>query len=285
MIKNDMNIFSDEEMEENDMNLFNKKDKYDIDEKDNKTQMVYGKTDNLRKQWENGVNRINKYNIKAEDNYPQELYDIPKSIDSDSEKCPYCGSVELWKYLYGEPTYDYDKDKYVLGGCEITGKKPIYKCKKCGKDIYRDSEFELPIIANKSNESIKINIKNDKNNYVLMLNHFYNPEVYNLTFLDLNNLDGKYISDASMNLSKKYYDQFVSKLYSIISNWQDNYQGESNVEWNIKFDMKDNTRVISGNGGFPSNWNEFIDLMSEYEKIFKTKDVILSTDDNSNEDL
>lgn len=60
---------------------------------------------------------------------------LEKNSSAEEEKCPYCGSNELYKYLYGEPTFDYDKEKYVLGGCEIGLDRPIYKCKKCGNDI------------------------------------------------------------------------------------------------------------------------------------------------------
>ena len=211
----------------------------------------------------------NKYDIKPEDNIPQKVYGVPFFDNKNTKKCPYCNSTELWKYLYGEPTHDYDKDKYVLGGCEITGNQPTYKCKKCGKDIYPDNNFVMPKITTK--KSIRIGIKNDKSNYVMLLNHVSEPEMYDLLFADLNNLDGKSISDLSTNVPERYYSQFVSKLYSIISNWEDDYQGESNVKWNIKLNTENNTRLISGNGGFPSNWNEFIDLISEYEKIFKNK--------------
>lgn len=317
LVKDDSDIFIADEMEENDMGLFSKKDKYDIDAKDNTPQFVYGIPDSMRKKWAKedekknkkydidveknmprevygipdsmrnknkydikpednmpqrvyGVpNHQTKYDVKPEDNIPQKVYGVPFFDNKNTKKCPYCNSTELWKYLYGEPTHDYDKDKYVLGGCEITENQPTYKCKKCGKDIYPDNNFVMPKITTK--KSIRIGIKNDKSNYVMLLNHVSEPEMYDLLFADLNNLDGKSISDLSTNVPERYYSQFVSKLYSIISNWEDDYQGESNVEWNIKLNTENNTRLISGNGGFPSNWNEFIDLISEYEKIFKNK--------------
>jgi DNA-directed RNA polymerase subunit RPC12/RpoP len=78
----------------------------------------------------------NESDVFVGDEMPQRVYGVPFFDKKDSKKCPYCNSTELWEYLYGEPAYDYDRDKYVLGGCEITGNQPIYKCKKCGKDIY-----------------------------------------------------------------------------------------------------------------------------------------------------
>lgn len=59
-------------------------------------------------------------------------------VSSNELKCPNCGSTELLKYLYGEPTYDYDKEKFILSGCIITEKNPQYKCKKCNKDLFLD---------------------------------------------------------------------------------------------------------------------------------------------------
>ena len=65
-------------------------------------------------------------------------YDSKKSktINSDERKCPYCNSLNIRKYLYGYPSGDYDKEKYVLGGCMLSLNNPKYKCIDCGKDIY-----------------------------------------------------------------------------------------------------------------------------------------------------
>lgn len=84
------------------------------------------------------LDMINELN-QAIENYHE--LEIPiKNIENLEELikkdiiCPYCNSKEVWEYLYGEPTYDYDKDKYVLGGCEIDFSKK-YKCKNCKKDF------------------------------------------------------------------------------------------------------------------------------------------------------
>ena len=84
------------------------------------------------------LDMIHELNEAIENYYEK---DIPiKNIEKIEELinkeiiCPYCNSNEFWEYLYGEPTYDYDKDKYVLGGCEIDFSKR-YKCKSCKKDF------------------------------------------------------------------------------------------------------------------------------------------------------
>lgn len=256
LVKDDSDVFIADEMEENDMGLFSKKDKYDIDAKDNTPQFVYGVP-----------NPQTKYDVKPEDNIPQKVYGVPFFDNKNTKKCPYCNSTELWKYLYGEPTHDYDKDKYVLGGCEITGNQPTYKCKKCGKDIYPDNNFVMPKITTK--KSIRIGIKNDKSNYVMLLNHYREDNTYDIAFADLNNLSGKTISDLSTRIPEMYFVTFIDRLYTIIKNWQNNYSGENKITWSINIEEDGNNRVISGNGGLPEEWDDLINLLIEYEKIFK----------------
>lgn len=299
LVKDDSDVFIADEMEENDMGLFSKKDKYDIDAKDNTPQFVYGIPDSLRKKWAKEDEEKNKkydidveknrpqivygppeffikkvqeeqnekYNIDPEDNIPQKVYGVPFFDNKNTKKCPYCNSTELWKYLYGEPTHDYDKDKYVLGGCEITGNQPTYKCKKCGKDIYADNNFVMPKITTK--KSIRIGIKNDKSNYVMLLNHYREDNTYDIAFADLNNLSGKTISDLSTRIPEMYFVTFIDRLYTIIKNWQNNYSGENKITWSINIEEDGNNRVISGNGGLPEEWDDLINLLIEYEKIFK----------------
>lgn len=264
------------------------KDKYEIDPEENMPREVYGIPDFIRnrnvdkydvKPENNVPQRVygvpnamqNKYDINPENNVPQKVYGVPDFINKNTKKCPYCGSNELWKYLYGEPTYDYDKEKYVLGGCEITGNQPQYKCKKCNKDIYPEQKLIIPSELKLEKESIRVGIKNENNNYVLLLNHYNKTETYDLVFANLNNLEGKSISDLATDIAKRYSDDFVKRLSKIIEGWENSYSGNSQVSWSIKIDINGGNKLISGNGGFPSNWNELISLLSEYEIIFKNK--------------
>ncbi len=58
------------------------------------------------------------------------------------EKCPDCGSKRIARYLYGMPMFsdqlqaDLDSGKIVLGGCELTGDDPVWKCLECDTEIY-----------------------------------------------------------------------------------------------------------------------------------------------------
>ena len=59
-------------------------------------------------------------------------------------KCPYCGSTDSAKYIYGFVGFDglvrrkVEEGKWILGGCEISGSEDFRKrhCKACNKDFY-----------------------------------------------------------------------------------------------------------------------------------------------------
>ena len=46
--------------------------------------------------------------------------------------CPRCGNVGLKKILYGMPMSDFDQEKYIMGGCVISGFDPEIGCTSCG---------------------------------------------------------------------------------------------------------------------------------------------------------
>ena len=193
----------------------------------------------------------NKYDINPEENIPLQVYGTPDSMrDSKYDINP---EKNIPLQVYGTPDSMRDS-KYDINPEENIPQK-VY-------GIFN-------ITQKTSEERIKISIKNDNKDYVLLLSHVSHPETYSLSFADVNILEGKSILDLSTNISEKYYSTFISRLYSIINDWKDDYWGKGNIKWSIKIDIEDNKRLISGNGDFPSNWNEFIDLISEYEKLFK----------------
>ena len=61
------------------------------------------------------------------------------------EKCPLCGSGRIAAILYGKPDLtaalqrELDEERIVLGGCEVTGNDPLWKCLDCGGAFYLQS--------------------------------------------------------------------------------------------------------------------------------------------------
>lgn len=234
LVKNDSDIFIEEEGEENDMGLFNKKNKYDIDEKDNRPQIVYGIPDSLRKQWEKEAKeeeKAKKYDINPEDNMPQEVYGIPDSLKKELGK---------------EAKESEEKNKKYDVNPEDNVPQKVYG---------------VPNSMLNDKESINIAI----NNYCLSLIKWKNS--CNLLYVDKNK--ESFIKDSIITIPLIKFDDFTEKLNKIIVFWNNEYSGNNNITWQIKINTKNSNKNINGKGAFPHNWNEFIDLISEYEILFK----------------
>ena len=73
-------------------------------------------------------------------------YNLPYVVhNNDAQyRCPYCGSTDSAKYIYGFVGLDglvrrkVEEGKWILGGCVISGSEDFRKrhCKACNKDFY-----------------------------------------------------------------------------------------------------------------------------------------------------
>ena len=119
----------------------------------------------------------------------------------NTRKCPFCGSLNLLEYLYGFPAYDYDKEKYIFGGCEITDYQPIYMCSDYNKDIFLENVINIQIIddtikdlENNSNACKLVYIESSLSEQLLKLIKY---------FYDENLVDEDYISNYEFIKNKK----------------------------------------------------------------------------------
>lgn len=208
LVKNDSVIFIEEESEENNMGLFSKKNKYDIEPKDNVPREVYGIPSPLKKEIDNAKD---KYDVKPEQNVPQKVYGVMN------------------------PDISFDKN---------------------------------------DKESINIII----NNYCLSLTKWSNK----CDILYMDKSKENFIKDSIITVPIGKFDEFVQRLNKIIVFWNPEYSGDNGIEWKIKISTKDMNKNILGNGNYPHNWNEFIDLISEYEILFKKT---IAYDKNNEEKL
>ena len=64
-------------------------------------------------------------------------------------RCPYCGSRNTARILYGLPAFseelnrEMENGKVVPGGCDISGNKPEYQCKDCSKKFGKAPVFSV----------------------------------------------------------------------------------------------------------------------------------------------
>lgn len=154
-------------------------------------------------------------------------------------ECPFCGSFDLLKYKYGEPTMPIDENKYILGGCVIDGRNPKYKCKKCGKDIFlediknnqvsnlnlsRDELINKTVNKiDKMIDNLESKIETDNNNYKNNIDINNNLEVVknysilNKSIEELLNAKNKFINDWYNLLINTFDEQWIanSGIYRI----------------------------------------------------------------------
>lgn len=56
-----------------------------------------------------------------------------KRVRLSAASCPSCGQKgQLKKIIYGMPVQDFDFEKYIVGGCCVTGQDPEIGCVECG---------------------------------------------------------------------------------------------------------------------------------------------------------
>lgn len=193
-------------------------------------------------------NKKDKYNIDAEDNRPQIVYGVPDAIRKQWEE-------------EAKAKQDEAKEKYDINPEDNVPQK-VY-----GVPNYDFSQDKV------KKESINIVVEN----YCLSLTKWDNK----CDLLYVNNSETSYIKDSIVSIPITKFDKFCNRLKTIIVDWNTEYSGDKNIVWKLKININGLNKQINGNGAFPKNWNEFIDLLSEYEILFKK---VLSFDKEGNDE-
>lgn len=224
--------------------------KYNIDESSNIPQFVYGIPDELRKKWEEDeMNKAReKYDIDPENNIPREVYGIP--------------DFELNEVGEENDIRPKDEDFVRIPDFET------FMNERKQKEAEKKSDFSLE--KENTKKSIRVEIANAKHNYLICISYFGDIDKCELMFGDRNDLEDKWITDVITTIPKKFYFAFVERFEKIVKDWELLYDGNNEVKWSIEITDYEK-KIISGKGGFPFNWNEFINLISEYEVLFKYK--------------
>jgi len=80
-----------------------------------------------------------------------------------------------------------------------------------------------------------------------------------------------YIKSILKTISKDKFEEILSKLEKESDTMEYMYNGESTVEWDLHI-KTENTKLVLGRGGYPSNWNNIIEIVSEMEILYKSLD-------------
>lgn len=216
----------------------------------------------------------------------QELFMAKREVDQI--KCPYCGSKETSKIIYGIPvmTEELAKEfrfgKIILGGCKKTEMEtedgtqiildPQRYCNHCQKEFafppyywkrvlvgrYEDMtemvEFE---VGGYSGGTKRIRIKkNDKGASV----HY---------------IRATYVKDPTCTeyqITKQRWMRLVDRLYNklYIHEWEEEYVEPGvfdGTQWHLKITIRENHQmVIYGSNSFPPYWNELNALFCRFMK-------------------
>jgi len=183
---------------------------------------------------------IDNYEIDPEDNVPREVYGIPSPVQKELDK---------------------EKDKYEVNP-EKNVPQRVYGVPSPTKvyGVMNPEKFKLDL-DKRNKESISVII----DNYCLSLTKWGNT----CDLLFVNKSKESFIKDSIVSIPLDKFDIFIGKINPIVSEWKNEYLGTKNIKWQVKFNTKQLNKTIVGNGEYPVNWNKFVDLISEYEVLFK----------------
>lgn len=141
---------------------------------------------------------------------------------------------------------------------------PDFKRKEKIKKDNTKSENIFYACIIKKGESLYYYINRNNNNYQFLFGNTTNGEKIKN---DINNPNIKYI-----NKDEKYYNIMIQELMDIVTNWNEAYNDESNindeVKWNIDF-VEKNKRFY-GNNSFPDNFRDAMKIIEKYfEELIK----------------
>lgn len=203
----------------------------------------------------------NKYDVDPEENIPREVYGIPSPLKDKYDIIP---KDNIPQKVYG--IMNPNKIDELIPSKEQM-ERPDIKCQRI-----------LITIKNKNNSySMQFNLWGDKNDTF--------GQRTELLFENVKEVFKPESRDSYTVLPVERFNMFLDSLKNIVQDWQDGYKGSNDIEWKLCIGTDDLVKFYSGKGAYPANWNEYIDFLSEYEKLFKRKKIIELEEANSDKGL
>ena len=203
-------------------------------------------------------------------------------------KCPYCGSINTARYIFGYPAFSermqrkLDSGKWELGGCCISGVEinghvfstnPTRRCNDCKKDFGKP-----PIVISKKKETVE-DIRDIVTSIELYIGG-YSP-FYTHIIIKRNdkgavvNVDQIRYSEipADTEITAAKWNKIVNTLYGTLylNEWKKEYVDmdiTDGTQWRLKVKLTNNRkRTYYGSNDYPPYWNELLKLFRKFAKI------------------
>lgn len=130
------------------------------------------------------------------------------------------------------------------------------------EETNRMSIYTVPKEEIKKN--MKFNLKADDNEIGVILKQYGNK-----AYLNYYNKNENISKDDVVEILIQEFVKKYDKLMELTKDWKDYYKDKNDdVDWMLSYDKDDNVKIIFGKGGYPDNWNKFIDIISECEILY-----------------
>jgi len=204
-------------------------------------------------------------------------------------KCPYCGSKNTARYLYGMPVMNpaieeaINKGKLILGGCcllvtHVNGEfeeiNPQRKCNDCGKDFARPpilvskdrefGEFYYDIVTGISFEIggffqgwTKVDIVQEGNGATVFVS-ITSPEQ---------------MVDEQKTITNRKWGNIINELYCnmYLHEWKNDYTDPDVLDgeqWSLEIRFTNGRKKqYTGSNAYPPYWKELCKIFKEYAKF------------------
>lgn len=204
-------------------------------------------------------------------------------------KCPFCGSVDTARYIYGFPVYSekmqtmLNNGKWVLGGClintqNVNGQQvtvmPARRCNKCRKDFGTP-----PVLLTKKDGSAE-----DYRDIIRSISFHiggFSPYFTEITItkdengahVDASDYSSDTVDFKDCHITQEKWCIIVDTLYSklYLHEWKKRYVDFSvldGTQWTLEIKLtKGRIRRYYGSNDYPPYWNELKKLFRPFVKI------------------
>jgi len=130
------------------------------------------------------------------------------------------------------------------------------------EETNRMSIYTVPKEEIKKN--FKFNLKSEDNEIGIILKQYGNK-----AYLNYFNKKENISKDDVVEILIHEFEKKYNKIIELTKEWKDYYKDrKDDIDWMISYDKDDNVKIIIGKGGYPENWNKFIDIISECEILY-----------------